>query len=63
MMMLRRFTAKPNPLSRFWLKETKSEDCTAGLKKLAATLLEDRVLSKVTLNPVPVGKYCEYCVL
>src|SRR5207253_9476687 len=63
MRMLRVLTERPNPFSNCCWNPTKIEDCTEGLKRLAAEVEEERVLSQKEKNVVPVWKPWEYCVL
>src|SRR3977135_3382477 len=61
--MFRVFTARPKPFSNCCWKPTKIEDCTEGLKRLAAEVDEFRGLSQRAKNVVPVWNPWVYCVL
>src|SRR5215469_12252426 len=55
-MMFRRLTVRPKPLSSCWEKLTVSADCTAGLKRFAEALELLRVLFQLAVKLVPVSK-------
>src|SRR5258708_5671149 len=62
MMMLRRFTERPNPANNCCCSDKTICDCTSGLKKLAA-FEEARVLFQAMDMDVPVSKFFWNAVL
>ena len=49
----------PNPFNSGWVRSTVIEDWTKGFNRSFVTLVEPRVLLKLTCSCVPVAKFCE----